>query len=423
MAISHPELVALHRNQFPNTCYGLGEWRRYSAGIWESVPELAVRLEIQRIAISAGAKVNNALVTSVLELLRAVCFVRDELFDADPSILTFNDCTLSLSTSQLREHRPADWVTTKLPFNYDASATSTAWEGFLQSTVPEYVDFLQEFAGYCLTPSTRYELALWLWGPPGGGKSTFIEGLRAMLGHRCCILGLSEVERSAFALSQLPGKTMAISTEQPTHGFVKSPHLLNAIISGEPVIVDRKFRDQITVVPRAKLVWGMNELPRIDSSGVGLFRRVVPIHFPAILPELRDPKVKEAIIEQGMAIANWALTGLARLTQREHFEIPEALALERETYRVQNDTPQLFLDECCERAEGCKVKSSALYNVYAGWAKRNGHGVQSSTALAAELRRIGLADHRYNDGKYWMDIQLREQEPFDVSKYDGLFVH
>lgn len=110
MAITHPELVDTHRRLFPDTCYGLGEWRRYSAGIWEATPELLVRNEIQQIARGSEAKVNNALVTSVLELLRAVSFIRDERFDADPTILTFNDCTLNLSTGKPHAHVRTDLV-------------------------------------------------------------------------------------------------------------------------------------------------------------------------------------------------------------------------------------------------------------------------------------------------------------------------
>lgn len=415
MPISHTKLVDLHRKLFPNTCYGLGEWRRYTAGIWESTNELTIRLEIQHIARKLEETgLTNSVVSSVVELLRSVTYVQDERFDADPNILTFTDITLDLRTMTTRPHSPLDCSTTKLSFDYDPTVTSEAWQWFLQSTVPNYIEFLQEFAGYCLTPSTRYELAVWLWGPPGGGKSTFIEGLRAMLGTRCCILGLNEIDRSAFALSQLPGKTLAISTEQPST-FIKSPHILNAIISGEPLNVDRKFRDHITVVPRAKIIWGMNELPRVDGGGVGLFRRIVPVHFPSIPPEHRDPALKERVVASGMAIVNWALEGLARLNARGKFALPEALETEREVYRLQNDVPQLFIDECCNRMPTGAVKSSSLYQVYQAWCHRNGHGTQSSTAFAAEMKRMSYEKRRFNNGWHWLDLELRPAEEVDLS--------
>lgn len=420
MAATHPEIVDLHRKLFPNTCYGLGDWRRYLAGVWEAIPELTIRLELQQIARRSDVPVTAGLIASTTELLRPFVFVRDEIFDRDINILTFADCTLDLTTREARPHSSDDYVTTKLPYPYNPEATAQGYDKFLTDTLSESVkEFFLEYAGYAMTASTKHETALWLWGPPGGGKSTCIEGLRAMLGPRSCILGLSEIDRSAFALSQLPGKTLAISTEQPsTPGhYVKHPNIINAIISGEPVTVDRKFRDQITITPRAKLVWGMNELPRVDTAGVGLFRRVVPVYFPSIPIEKRNPMLKEFIASEGAGIANMALEGLTRLERRGKFAIPSELILERESYRVQNDIPQLFADECLLRTEGKEIKSASLYQVYTGWCQHNGHGVQSSTAFAAEMKRLGFAKVPRRDAAYWQGLEVKAGEPINIDDY------
>jgi putative DNA primase/helicase len=226
----------------------------------------------------------------------------------------------------------------------------------------------------------------------------------AMLGHRACVLGLSDIENSQFALTNLPGKTLAISTEQPSH-FIKSPHILNAIISGEPVNVNRKYRDQITVIPRCKLLWAMNELPRIDERGSGLFRRIKLVHFPAIPAERRDPAVKETIAQSGMAITNWALAGLDRLQKRGRFEIPASIADATESYRVTNDIPQLFLDDCTERLQGERTQSSSLYAAYCAWCGANGHRATSSTRFSDEMTRLGLTKFKYGT-VYWQDVKL-----------------
>jgi phage/plasmid-associated DNA primase len=63
--------------------------------------------------------------------------------------------------------------------------------------------FSQEFSGYALTTDVSHEIALWLCGPPGGGRSTFITGLEAMLGEKVGTLGLGEIERSRFALADI----------------------------------------------------------------------------------------------------------------------------------------------------------------------------------------------------------------------------
>lgn len=418
---SHIRLKSWHLQKYPHTAFSLGEWKRYRDGIWERVPEMQVRREVQEIAIrySNGLQVTSTLVSSVYNLLQQHVFLPDDTFDSNIDLLYFHDCVLSISTGQTRPHDPKkDFATSKLPFHYYPEARSDAWKKALSMTEPEYLPFLQEMAGYCLTPSTQHELALWCWGEPGSAKSTFITGLEAMLGARCCTLGLADIERSQFALSQLPGKTLAISTEQPSR-FVKCSHVLNALISGESLIWERKFVDPVTIRPTVKLVWAMNELPRIDSSGVGLFRRVVPVPWHKV--ENPDPGIKEAVKQSGQAIFNWAFEGLQRLNARGRFDIPAGLISERETYRTQNDVPQIFLDENYDHVDPLdenghynKVHTTVVYLKYADWCRSTGHKPLSSTAFSGEMKRLGVERLKIGGYYYWIGIQLKTSVDFEV---------
>ena len=86
----------------------------------------------------------------------------------------------------------------------------------------------------------------------GWGTLYVIGGIEAMLGNRAGVLGLAAIERSQFALTKnLPGKTLVTSTEQPDL-FIRSSHILNAIISGEPLIVERKYKTSVSDHPACK---------------------------------------------------------------------------------------------------------------------------------------------------------------------------
>jgi putative DNA primase/helicase len=308
----------------------------------------------------------------------------------------------------LLPHAPHHYATTRVPYAYDPEAVPERWQEFLATTLDgATTKFLQEFAGYCLTTDTSLEKAVWLVGAPGGGKSTFLEGLIATLGVRAGVLGLAEIERSRFSLAKLEGKTLVTAAEQPG-GFVSCHHILNAIISGEPVQVERKFRDPYDLTPRAKIAWAMNELPRIPAEAEGLFRRVEIIRFPEIPAADRDPSLKEDIKSEGPGILNWALEGLRRLRDRGGFEVPEKVSNATAEFRENNDIPAFFIEERCTTGVDKKVKALDLYTEYKEWCLETGHKHKSSTTIAEDWKRLGFERKRHSGGMYWLGVDLQQ---------------
>src|SRR5215210_2689684 len=406
---THDELRDRWIEGNPHHAHGLGEWRRYEDGIWPEVSETSVKAEVSSIIEAAkpeGIKPTASILASVTELTRIKVFVPDERWDADSDILVCNNGALRISTGELVKHQPKHYATSAVPYKYDPNARRVIWDYFLKSTAPTAVDFLQEFAGYALTTDMTHELAVWLFGPPGSGKSTFIAGLAAMLGHRSGILGLADLERSRFTLADLPGKTLVVASEQPS-SYLASTNTLNAIISGEPIQVERKYHDPFTVIPKAKVCWAMNELPRVADANSGLFRRVKVVAFPALAEDERDPKIKRAIETEGAGILNWALEGLQRLKERGHFEVPAGVEDATKQFRENNDVPALFVEDRCIRGADLKVQASQLYDEYKDWCIDNGHRPQSSTRVADDWARLGFEKSASNGRRFYRGVGLR----------------
>jgi P4 family phage/plasmid primase-like protien len=407
-ASTHDELRDRWIEGNPHHAHGLGEWRRYEDGIWPTVSEISVKAEIANVIETAkpeGIKPTASILASVAELTRIKVFVPDERWDADADVLVCKNGALRISTRELVEHQPGHYATSAVPYEYDPDARAVIWDYFLRNTVPVAANFLQEFAGYALTTEMAHELAVWLFGPPGSGKSTFIAGLAAMLGHRSGILGLADLERSRFTLADLPGKTLVVASEQPS-SYLASTNMLNAIISGEPLQVERKYRDPFTVIPRAKVCWAMNELPRVADANSGLFRRVKVVTFPALAENERDPKIKRAIETEGAGILNWALEGLRRLKERGHFEIPGGVEDATKQFRENNDVPALFIDDRCVRGTNSEVAAAKLYREYKYWCEENGHRPQSSTRVATDWQRLGFQRKRTMSGTVYQGLRV-----------------
>jgi len=400
----------------PDLGFGIGEWRRYEGGIWPVVEELEVKDDVVQVLEEAKAQKiqpTRGLMQSVLEFARVRVAVPSRKWDSDPDLLILENGALNLSTRELLPHSRAHFATTKAPYSYDANARSVAWELVLSDVIAENlgqaaVDFLQEFCGYCLTPDTKHEICLWLTGPRGGGRSTVLEGMRAMLGERAGVLSLSDVARSSFALTNIPGRTLLTATEQPAM-FLRGGGLLNALVSGEAIQIDRKFRDPIEITPRAKICWGMNELPRIASADDGLFRRCKILELPSIPPEERDPEVKENVKASGAAILNWALTGLSRLRERGHFQIPDTIESATDSFRKRNDISAMFVEEKCDKDPKFWEVSSYLYDMYKEWCEDTGHKPFSSTRMADEWKRLGFCYKRTKTCVRWEGVKLKNR--------------
>jgi putative DNA primase/helicase len=399
--------IAYHRQ----TAWGIGDWRRYENGIWLPVDKDIIKREVTAIlekAHSDGVRISNGLINSVMEIARTKISIPAEKWDAEIDYIPCKNGVLYIPTKTLLPHNPNIYATSQLEFDYDPLATCPSFMQALQR-IPDTIDFLQEFAGYALTTDTRHEIAVWFHGVIGSGKSTIIEGLQVMVGKkRHGILGLAQIERSRFALANLPGKTLVTSFEQPD-GFINASHILNSIISGETIPVEQKFKDEILITPRAKILWAMNELPRVNNANNGLMRRVKIIEFPPLQEDEKNVDLKECIKKEGAGILNWSLLGLERLNLRGKFEPPQSVIDATKDYQNKNDIPKLFLEEVGAFIDPLdaqvRTKAQELYDAYNDWCKRTNHKPMSSTRLAEEWKRLGFTRTTINGTRYWVGVE------------------
>ena len=394
-------------DQNPDCRHGLGEMRRYRDGHWPAMDAEEFRqsvLTLLQDAESEGVRLTDRLLRSVIHLIETEIALPPRRWDADPDIIVCANGTLDLKTFALREHSPDDYATSALGYAYAPGMRAPVWERVLADSLPDdAIGFLQEFAGYALTASTEHEIAVWLYGPPASGKSTVAEGFQAMLGPRAGVLSLAEIEQSRFALGDIAGRTLLVATEQPAL-YMRASYRLNALISGEPLVIERKFMNPTTIRPVAKLLWAMNELPRADASS-GLFRRVrvIPCR-PVAQP---DPTVKAQVKQERAGILNWALEGLRRLRERGQFEIPPSVQEASRLFQQACDIPAQFLTERCERGDEYRTTGAALYSAYRQWCADNGHQPMSATTISEHWVRLGLVRYRAGGTTFYRGVQLR----------------
>lgn len=390
----------------PDLAYGQRSWQRYDGAAWSPIAGEEANRALKTTLVAAkdrGVKPTSYLMSSVEMFARSDAFIPDGRWDANPDIIVTRDKTLDIApdgTYTVRPNDPTDYARDALPFGFDPSAQCDVWLAFLKKLPVDVVPFLQEYAGYCLTADTSHETALWLYGPRGTGKSTFIEGLLAMLGARAGRLSLRDIAESRFGLPAVVGKTMSYATESPSD-YIKSADTIINVISGEAVMVEHKGKDAYQYRPGTKIVWAMNDLPQLRDQQSGLWRRVKVVEFPALAVE-PNPAIKEAIKREGPGILLWALEGLRRLRQRRSFNVPESVEAATEAYRRSNDIAAEFVADMGIKADPDSLcKASELIRTYNHWRHARAYSRVSEVSAAADWRRLGFESVRRKDGRYY----------------------
>lgn len=405
------ELRDRWRAKHPDTAYGLGSWRVYANGIWNAQDDEIIEQQIlQEIeaAKSEGISPKDTVLRSVLKLSEVTCFKPASIWDSDPDILVCSNGMLHIPTLTLQPHDQAAYQTSGVPYAYDPQAGCPTFLKAIGRLPFGVAKLIQEYAGYALTTDTKYEITLWFLGSPGSGKSTVIEGFNAMLGTRAGVLSLKQISMSRFGLSNIAGKTLLYAFENPAL-YLETTDVLNALVSGEAIQVERKFHDPVTIIPHSKILWAMNALPRVGGAEDGIFRRAKIVIFPPLPESEKDSGLKGQIKTEGAGILNWALMGLDRLHKNGGFTIPPEVLAATDEFHQNNDPESAFITERCEvnlLDPALHEQSSILYNSYRTWCIDNGHKPKSSTSVSNDWKRMGFGKTHIVGKVYWTGVRL-----------------
>jgi len=325
---------------------------------------------------------------------------------------------LNMNTFTLVSPDPDFYCTYSLPveFNPDSSERCRRWEQYLIDSVqtPDAIAQLQEFAGYCLIRTAKYQKCLLLIGPGSDGKSTFLNIMKEMIGtENCAAVSFADLE-DQFQRSSLYDKLLNISTEVGAKAM-ESP-FFKAIVSGDPINAAFKHKDVFTFSPHCKLAFASNRLPRVLDNSEGFFRRILPIRFKRQFLEDNDPNLFDDLMKELSEIFSWSIVGLHRLISQNRFtNCDETRELMME-YRRINNPVLCYVEDRCLIGEENEVPKDQLYTDYKSYCGMNGYSAMNNVNFFRELYVAINNIHQYRPRKgnvrenYLKGIKLRGNE-------------
>ena len=360
------------------------------------------------------AKVTPALVSSVLQATASMVTISSSI-ELNTWLPTRKPCSyISLTNGILNLEKvlssrpqdssnPADYLIphspdwfslTSLPYAFDPVAPCPIFNAFLEHNLeldPERIKLVQEWAGYCLLPTTDEQKFMMMEGSGRNGKSVYIAALTAMLGENNVSAVPLENFGTPFDKTSTLGMLLNACGDCGEIDKVAEGHI-KAFTSGDRMFFNRKNMPGTTCKPTARLLINCNERPRFKDRSDGIWRRLILVPWRV---RITDDKVVRGMDKTAFwqasgelpGIFRWALVGLARLRSQRGFTRSSIAEQAGDEYREESNPAQCFLAEHVEKAESFGIIKPLLYRLYRRWALENGYHPLAAGAFGKEVKK------------------------------------
>lgn len=261
---------------------------------------------------------------------------------------------------------------------------------FLASSLPnqDVQDFVQEYIGYTLTATSKFQVGtLWV-GAGSNGKSLLLNVVRA-LHERSAAIRLDKL--AGFDLHGLVGASLAFADETPKSKI--NQQALKSLISGGVVQVEPKYGRPFNYRSTAKFIICSNHLPAATDHSDGWWRR---LHIVEWNQQIKGKQIvhdlDEKIIHHELdLVLNWALVGLQRLLRRGGFEVPQVMEAAKQEAMQTSNTVKSWSEDAglaVSAMSGKMISKADLYERYRNHCVQQGLTIVGHAEFFKRLKAI-----------------------------------
>lgn len=380
-------------------------WLWNQAGVWSICEDRKIKQTTQQVVNHEGLDVSAGLVNGVCDVLKSEINSADHLFNLGNSE-TVNCLNGQLELKdgvwRLKPHKREEYRTTQIPIEYNPEAAAGRFETFLNeifvddTDADDKIECLLQMIGYTLMSHSQHEKFIMLIGNGANGKSVFLAVLEALCGTEN-IAGVqpSQFDRT-FQRAELHHRLANIVTEL-SEGEKLADAELKSITSGEPVTVERKYKDPFVMRPYSTCWFGTNHMPKTNDFSEALFRRAVIITFNRTFqPHEQNTNLKKGLIQELPGILNLALGAYARAIAHG-FTIPKSSKEASQDWKAETDQVAEFVSDACTTIAEGVTPTASLYKSYSKWCNLNQmRNVLTTKSFSTRMTKLGY--HRSKSG-------------------------
>lgn len=295
--------------------------------------------------------------------------------------ITINGKTFDFKAKSLHPFDPALIFTMKVDIDWDPHAASPVithprdgdweiekWMKTLSDDegVPE---LLWEIIGAIIRPNVRWNKTAWFYSEKGNnGKGTICTLLRNVCGPRAhTSIAISEFGAD-FALEPLLRATSIITDENDVGLYIDKVGNLKAVVTGDVIRINRKYRTPIAFEWRGFVVQCLNEFPKIKDRSESFYRRQLFIPFRKSFTGVEKRYIKDEYLQRTDVLQYV----LKRVLLMDYYTLSEPTATKHvlEDYKVYNDPVREFWEEFAGGFAWDLLPWKFLYDLFAAWYPR-----------------------------------------------------
>jgi len=386
----------------------------------------------------------------VINKIKAQTYTDNENFDADPRINTLENGLLNLDTMELTPHTPNHLSRVLLPIEFirpehdiyddtifediETNLGGTLFWQFLKRSFTIDGQFRQtdfetmlEVAASVFVKKPIDERAFMNLGSGENGKSVFLEYIERCLGDdNMSRITLQDIAEDTFMRAELEGKSANIFTDLEQNELRKTGKV-KAIISGEPIEVQRKHQQPFMLKPYCKMIFSCNRFPKVYDQSQGFFRRWVIVKWDRNFEgdTERDGLLKDKLNqnkEERNKVVSCLLYLSRKLAKTGQFSHSKDWKTIQKEWNANADPVDGFVREYIIDSEHNTPKRE-MYNFYKQVMFEKGEtplGMgQFSRALMEYydddiLRGTGIKTERV-----WLNVEIKRPVQADLSSFEG----
>lgn len=233
----------------------------------------------------------------------------------------------------------------------------------------EVVESLWEILGAIIRPNVPWGKSAWFYSESGNnGKGTLCELMRELCGETTyASVPLSDFSKD-FMLEPLTQATAIIVDENDVGTYIDKAANLKAVVTGDVIQINRKFKSPIAYRFKGFMVQCLNEMPKIRDKSDSFYRRQLFIPFTKCFTGAERKYIKHDYLHR-QDVLRYVLH---RVLHMDYYElrVPDSCKEALNEYKEFNDPIRQFVNEIFPELQWDLIPFSFLYDLYGAWYKK-----------------------------------------------------